>query len=283
MHKAYLVLLLWVWAGCTKENLDDCEQLPGIRAVTYAPSGSEPVHSQDVGTVMFYVFDEDERFLETFSAALNETVLLDYPRAARLHVVGLANTENGNPKTEGVITLRYLRDYLSMPVYDAPADVFWGEVQCINDRKAGSVTNLPITRVVSSVNIKIRGLKEYRQVEDEDFKLVLSADYRGVNFYGQPQGGPANYMPIGTFVSQDPSQYNVPNFRIISQAQGSPVVLKIYHKNELIDSFSADSNGQPFMAYNGKLLEIQISYTAYLSVSIQIHSEWDKESYWKEF
>jgi|GEM_PF-3766047 Protein of unknown function (DUF1812). len=276
-------MLLWVLPGCIKENLDDCVQLPGIRAVAVAPSGYEPVNSQDIGVVVFYVFDQDEKWLDTFSAALHETVLLDYPQAERLWVVGLANANNGNPVADGVLTLQYLRDYLSTPVYEAPSDAFWGEVNFLNKRRAGAIISLPLMRVVSSVSVKIRGLKEYRQVDDEDFSLVLSAGYQGVGFHGQPVEGLAGYLPAGDFVSQTPSQYNVPAFRIISSAQGSPVVLKIYHKNVLIDSISVDSSGRPLMAYNGKLLEIQISYTASLFIVVQMHSEWDQENYWKEF
>ena len=292
LSKLYLIALLWVWAGCTEENLDDCEKIPGIRAVTSAPAGADPVNPSDIEALVFYVFDQDELFLGTISAALNETVLLDFPQARRFFVVGLANVSNayesvtvfdsGDPGSKGAITLKHLREYLSSPIYDAPSDIFWGEIKFANDRKAGSVTILSITRVVSSVNIKIRGIKEYLQVDDEDFKVVLSTAYNGLNFHGQPMGATTGYMPAGSFVSQTPSQYNVPNFRIISQAQGSPVVLKIYHKDVLMDTIGADSNGNPFMTYNGKLLEIQISYTAYLSITVQIHSEWDKESYWKE-
>jgi len=283
LNRAYFIMLLWVLLGCTKENLNDCVRLPGIRAVAVPPSGYEPVNSQDIGAVVFYVFDQDEKLLDTLSAALNETVLLDYPQAERLRVVGLANANNGDLVADGVLTLQYLRNYLSMPIYEAPSDAFWGEVSILNKRRAGAIISLPLVRVVSSVSVKIRGLKEYRQVDDEDFSLVLSAGYQGVAFHGLPVEGLAGYLLAGTFVSQNPSQYNVSAFRIISSIQGSPVVLKIYHKDVLIDSISADSSGHPLMAYNGKLLEIQISYTASLFIVIQMHSEWDQENYWKEF
>jgi len=285
-----LLLLLFAISGCIREEESGCYKFPAIQAVAEAPVGGTPVDPQDVQDVVFYIFNQDGIFLDRIISTANVRIELDYPGATSLIVVGIANVSETNEsitqltsdshEQDGEISLKRLQDYLSQPIYNSPSDIFFGEVDIVNDRKTGVITTLPIIRIVSGINIKMRGIKEYVNAIDEDFRIVVSANYNTVNFDGDAKGSGANYMPVGgTFSSQNPSQLEFPAFRVLSTSQGNPVTVKIYYKNSLIDTVTKDSNGYPLMAYNGKLLEVWINYTGYLSVTIRT-SEWDQETIW---
>ena len=291
-RKALLMLLLlpFMVSGCIKDNMDDCYKFPAILALAEATVGGTPVNLQDVQDVVLYIFDQDGKFLDRIVVSINERTELDYPDATNLTIVGFANVSETNElitqltldsyEQDGKITLKKLQDYLSQPIYNSPSDIFWGEIDILNDRKAGETTTLSVKRIVSGVNVKIRGIKEYVSATDEDFRIVVSTDYNAVNFEGDAERGGANYMPAGgTFSSQSPSQLDIPTFRILSTLQGSPVTVKIYYKNVLVDTVTKDSDGNPLIAYNGKLLEVRINYIGHVTVTIRT-SEWDKESIW---
>ena len=287
-----VMVLFFFFPSCLVEDRNYCIRYPGVRAVAIAPEGDDPVNEQEVRQVVFYVFDENEKFIDKFTAPLGVRVALNYSDVRSLYVVGLANVDRVNemvsqftpeaPLSDGMVTLKQLQSYLSHPVYGSPSDLFLGEVYIANNRLAGMTAELPVARVTAGVNVKIRGLEEFDSPSGEDFSVVVSADYNAFDFYGNPSGNNTNYLPGWLFVSEDPSHHETPIFRIIAQPQGAPVTINIYRGSTLIDVVSADSNGNPLLAYNGKLTEVRISYIGSVKVTV-VNSPWGEESIWKDF
>lgn len=305
MKKEYIYCTFWkvfyfsflfpvIFSGCIKEDPLDCLVLPSIRVVAISPEGATPVKPADIESLILYVFDEGGKLVTTMPATLNKTIELDYFQHKTLHIVALANagTTNetvtdfivGDMITNGSISLKKLQDYLTMAVYTSPSDLFWGQVDVVNDRLSGKTTILEIKRIVSSVTVKIRGLKEFAQTTDDNFKIVLEAQYNKVDFEGVLSGANTNYLPQGgTFILvNNISQYEIPSFNILSAEQGTNVKVKIYRNDTLIDTISADQQGNPLIAYNGIQCEIRINYSGSLTVTI-INAQWGEILIWKDF
>jgi Protein of unknown function (DUF1812). len=286
------ILLPLLIAGCLKEDMSNCYTPVLIRVVAEAPQGADPINPQDVNHVALFIFDKNGNFIDKLTGQIGQIFELNYPGEENLSIVGLANItdtnekvtqfSNGMPETDGKILLIEMQEYLAQAIYNSPSDIFWGEIDVVND-KSGITNVLPVKRIVASVNIKIRGLKELLQTNNEDFKVVVSTNFNAIDFDGHPEGSNTNYLPAGgKFQIQSPSQFDIPSFRILSSESGSPVVLKIYHNNQLIDVVTKDANGNPLLCYNGKLLEIRVNYIGNIEVSI-INGQWGKETAWKDF
>lgn len=291
---SFILLFPFIFSGCIKDSLNDCFIFPSLRVIAVAPEGTIPVNPTDIQSLILYVFDKDGRFITTMPATINQTVELNFPQETALQIVALANagTTNetvtdfitGNLISNGSINLKKLQDYLSMAVYTSPSDLFWGQVDVVNDRQSGKTTILEIKRIVSSVTVKIRGLKEFLQTTDNNFKVVVETLYNKVDFDGVPSGTGTNYLPQGgTFILvNNISQYEIPSFNILSSQQGTNIKVKIYHNDTLIDIISTDQQGNPLIAYNGIQCEVRINYSGILTVTI-INAEWGEVLIWKDF
>ena len=285
------VASLLVFSGCIKDNINYCTY-PSIRVVAVAPVGADPIDPHDVQQVVFYVFDQNEKFIDKFTAPLNVCVRLNYPDERNLYVVGLANVDDasvlvsrlcpGAPMSDGLVSLKQLHDYLSQPIYASASDLFLGEMCITNSLTSEKTFDLPMKRMVAGVNVKIRGLKEFAHTSDEDFRVVVSTDHNAFDFYGNLFGANTNYLPGGMFLSHTPSRYETSGFNIIAEPKGPPITIKIYHGNKLIDTINADSDGNLLTARNGWILEVRIDYIGSVKVTI-INAQWGVESVWKDF
>lgn len=295
-YKVFSLVLLFpvLLAGCIKEDATDCYVLPSIKVVATTPEGTTPVKPTDIQNLTLYVFDQNGKFITTMPATLGETMELDFPNDKTLQIVGLANgdTKNeiitdfivGNMISNGSISLKKLQDYLTMAVYTSPSDLFWGQVDIVNDRQSGKTTILEIKRIVSSITVKIRGLKEFLQIADDNFKIVIETEYNKVGFNGVPSGTGTNYLPQGGrfILVNNISQYEIPSFNALSSEQGTNIKVKIYRNDILIDTISTDHLGNPLTAYNGIQCEIRINYSGSVIVEI-INAEWGEVLIWKDF
>lgn len=287
----FALLSSFILAGCIKEDLSDCHHIPTIEVRTVIPAGAA---NSGIQSVTLYVFDREGRFAGSHTAGLNEVVPLNYPGEGSLQVVAVANQSADNETVSsfiskeliatGVITLKQFRDYFSMPTYVPLSDLFWGIAGMANERRAAEHVILDISRITASVNIKIRGLKEYAAATDEDFTAVVGAAYDTVDFLGIPTGAGTNFLPQGGVFSTvgSYSQLEIPTFNIFSSAAGSDIIVRIYHNGTLIDTVTTDNQGNPLTTYNGRLLEVRISYVGGVTVTV-INANWGEKLVWKDF
>ena len=277
--------------SCLKDDLSGCYRSHSIKIVAEVLSGGDVVDIQDIKHVDLYIFNKEGKFLDKITCKLNEYVDLNYPEEEILNIVGFANISESNEtitlfaegilEKDGKICLIKFQDYLSQPIYGSPSDILWGETG-VSGSDSGNTAILPVKRIVASVNVKVRGLEELTKT-NSDFRIVLSTKYHTVDFNGNAMGNDTNYLPEGgVFASRNPSQFEIPTFRIFATSQGTPVDVKVYYKDKLLDIISKDNEGNQLLAYNGKLLEIKISYLENAALTIQMTSDWDTETIWKD-
>lgn len=289
-------MLPFILTGCVNEDLSDCFSIPTIMVQVVAPAGADPVDSSDIKNMTLYVFDKDGRFIGTHIARPNETIALNYPDAGSLQVVAVANPSTTNETvtsfsagdriTAGTITFKQFKNDFSTAVHTSLSDLFWGMAGVVNDRSSQEHVILDITRITASVNIKIRGLQEYAGTKDENFTVVVSTDYNTVDFLGVPSGTDTNFIfEDGVFSTVNSySQFEIPTFNTFSSATGTNITVRIYHNGALIDTVTADEQGNPLTTYNGRLLEVRINYTGTGGVTVTvINADWGDKLVWKDF
>lgn len=296
-YKVFCLVFLFpvIFSGCLVGGVD-CSVLsiPSVRVVAIAPEGTTSVKPAEIETLTLYVFDQDGKFITTMPVALDKTTELDFPNVESFQIVALANGNienetitdfiNGNIISDGSISLKQLQAYLTMTVYTSPSDLFWGEANIVNDRQSGKTTILEIKRIVSSITVKIRGLKEFAQVTDDNFKIVVETEYNKVDFKGVPSGTGTYYLPLGGkfILVNNVSQYEIPSFNILSSEKGTNIKVKIYSDDTLIDTISTDHLGNPLTAYNGIQCEVRINYSGSIIVDV-INAKWGEVLIWKDF
>lgn len=294
LYSCFPFIFSILFSGCIKENLDNCLVFPSVRVVTVSPEGTTPANADDIKNLVLYIFDEEGRFLNTMPATLNKTIELDFPQENKLNIVAIANVQTDNETitdfiegdliTNGSINLKKLQDYLTNVIYVSPSDLFLGQVDVVNNRQSGKTTILEIKRIVSSMTIKIRGLKEYIQATDNNFKVVVETQYNKVDFYAVPSGSNTNYLlEDATLIwVNNISQYEIPSFNLLSSPEGTEVKIRIYHNDTLIDVISTDQEGNPLIAYNGIQSEIRINYGGSIIITL-ISAKWGEILIWKDF
>jgi hypothetical protein len=293
-----LALLLPFLTACINDDLSDCRKpLQGIRLVVATIPGIDVVHPGDIKEVSLYVFDEDRRFLATEKAAMNELVYLSYPEAGKqLYVVAIANAltgqtlaspQPGDGVRSGTLALNKTSVFDGMQLYASPDDLFRGELSVDTEEEKTEPYELPLRRIVSSVSLKVKGLQEYLQTESTDFSALIGSPYNTVDFSGTPSmltraaNAPVNTSAQGTF-NPGSRLFELPATRILSSDKGEDVGIRLYHGTKLVHTVSTDSEGKPIQAVNGKLLEVWIDFAGQVNVSVR-HSQWGKETVWKEF
>lgn len=296
-----LCLAALALVACTKEDNEGCPTwLPVTLKVVVTPTSGEDalVEPDAIRDVRLYVFNETECFVDQLSARVNETVTLDYPEAGPLHLVVVANADQanetvtafntGDPISNGSICIRQTDIYQDSPIYCSPSDLFHGEIRVLNNGTQSENLTLPISRIVAGVNVTLKGIRDYAGAVNENFAVILHSKYHTVDFGGNPRGDNiAHRPPIAFFdANRVPSKTCMADlFNIFSTRQGEEVTLKVYYEDTLIDTITADSDGQPLKAVNGKYLHIVADYSRSdgMITVIAETTPWGQENIGKDF
>lgn len=292
--KICLMLSLFLLAGCIAENLSDC-----VRGVSLKVSlrNDVPGGPEAVKDITLYVFDDDNMLLDILPVTPSESVLLYYPGVTRLRCVSWCNTKEGslimNPMqkgdafSKGMVSLQQVPDTRAgeVPLYISPSDLFYGESEIENNTTNNHPVEqeLSVSRMVSSMNITVRGLRLLAETSEGDFRLVVRETTSRVDFLGQFGGSPAAYSVEGTFkAGGKKDEYVVPEFHLFPTVNGAGLTVDIYHNDKLIRSVSKDNIGRPIVPQTGKTLHLLINFEASLDVEIAM-TGWGEEYIWKEY
>ena len=292
--KICLMLSLFLLAGCIAENLSDCARGISLRVSLRndIPGGSEAVKD-----ITLYVFDEDDLLLDILPVIPSEPVSLYYPGIPRLRCVSWCNTQGsaltmrpmqkGDAFEQGLVSLQQASGTRAgeVPLYVSPPDLFYGEIQIENNTTGNRPVEQEITvsRMVSSMNITVRGLRLLAGTPEGDFRLVVHETTSQVDFLGRFGGGPAAYSPAGSFSgSGSKDEFIVPDFHLFPVVGGAGLTVDIYHNETLIRSVSTDNMGRPIVPQTGKTLHLLINFEASLDVEIAM-TGWGEEYIWKEY
>lgn len=274
--------------GCTKESVSDCSNKFEFTVKAYV-EGVE-VGGSTVKEVTVYVFDHEQRFLKQIDAQINQLITLNYINIPNYTIVAIGNGKQGgvmlpqlsvgDPITSGIIRLKSTRA-TSYPIYPIPDDAFRGlKERIINDNSQSSTIVIPILRVMASVNITIKGLKEHYGVYEDNYSLVVRKTKSIFDFYGRLSGEDIGHSPSGYFNVS--GVYTTSNFNILPTEPGYNIAIEIYNGTMLVTTIVADNNGNPMVPQAGKLLNILIDFSTKVQVNI-ITTPWGQVHSWKDW
>lgn len=312
--KAYFrKLTLFLLAGvcllssCIKDRIENCpDYTTRVKVVVTNLPDTETPNDSEINSIDLYVFNTEGELIEKREdILLNNWVGLTYPNAGKLQLIAVANTANENVIvtntednshiTTSSITLTSSYEFDSKLLYHAPGDIFLGNIIVENNELISEEKELPISRIVSRINVKVKGHKEYATLvlglpvlpADDEFTFVVETKHFSVDFLENRCNTPVHYYTKNILSSADMCE--VSTFNMFSSLEGENVIVHIYHNDTLIDTISeaiSEAEGNTtssLISYSGKLLEVFINYQAGLTVVLQNTNWWEGEWLWKDF
>lgn len=285
----YSMFTLLLLSGCIAENTDDC--FKGVPLKVKLPAG---ISHETIKDINFYVFDDKDLLLDILPINGKEPVMLNYPGIPSLHCVALCNTQDGtilvsplkkgDPLSGGFISLKpSVPARAGKSTFISPADLFYGELNIENTSTAVRIEEqvLPVSRMVASMNITVRGLELLSGNNDGNYSLVVHETASRVDFEGSYGGDPASYQFSSRFeVGKD---YKIPPFNLFpALGENKGVTIDIYRNGELLRSLNTDSNHQPVIPVVGQTLNVLLNFKLSVSVEVEL-TEWGVETVWKEY
>lgn len=282
------MLTLLLLSGCIAENTDDC--FKGVPLRVNLPAG---ISGETIKDINLYVFDDKDLLLDILSMNSSEPVLLNYPGIPTLHCVAWCNTQGGTisviplqkgePISDGFISLKPSAPARALKsIFITPTDLFYGQVNVENTATSFHIEeqNFPVSRMVASMNITIRGLELLSGSNDGNYSLVVHETASRLDFEGHYGGGPASYAFKSAFEAG--KDYTVPPFNLFPTTGGSGIIIDIYHNGKLLRSVSTDSGNQPIIPVVGKTLNVLLNFRLDVNVQVAI-TGWGVKYIWKEY
>lgn len=285
---AYFMFTLLLLSGCIAENTDDC--FKGVPLQVKLPAGISPEIIKDMS---IYVFDDDDLLVDIVPANGSVPVILNYPGIPSLHCIAWCNTQDGtvsvNPLkkgdscSEGFISLKSSGPTrAAQSIFTSPSDLFYGELNVDNTSTSNHIEEkeIPVFRMVASMNITIRGLELLSQGNEGDYSIVVHETASRVDFEGRYGGEPASYAFSPRFeAGQD---YIVPSFNLFPATGGGGIAIDIYRNGSLLRSVSTDSGNQPLIPVVGKTLNVLLNFRLNADVEVAF-TGWGESYIWKEY
>jgi hypothetical protein len=281
-----LLALAASFAGCLKENLDDCYYM----TIQACERGSDvELNIDNVKDLSLFIFDEDFRFMYKIETGIREKVTILRPKNKDLNIVGWGNLKQGaqtfaGPKPGDLLADCFVglkpRVRASETLYaDSPDDLFRGELSIAgDDRKNDKV--LLVYREVGSLTTTLRHLKAFTGYNDNNFSIADRETFSMMDFSGRMMGGMIAYQPAGSFVNNGGrEEYYVPSFNMFPRETG--VRIDIFHGGDLVATVSTDRSGNPLIIEKGKLTNVLIDLNASVNVSVEL-TDWGHNYVWKE-
>ena len=283
-----LMFTLLLLSGCIAENNDDCYK--GIPVKIGLPAD---IPSEAIKDMNLYVFDDKDLLLDIVAVNGSEPVMLNYPGIPTLHCVAWCNMQDGtmyvNPLnvgdsySEGFISLKpAVPTRAEHNVFTPSTDLFHGELKVDNTSTSYRIEQqeMSVSRLVSSMNITLRGLELLSGSKDGNYSIVVHETASRVDFAGRHGGTPASYsFTAGPEAGED---FTVPTFNLFPTMGGSGLAIDIYHNGNLLRSITADGDKRPMIPVVGKTLNVLVNFKLDVSVQIEI-TGWGEQYIWKEY
>lgn len=282
--------------GCTKLDLSHCPDQVNVSVVAVGEDGEEITDPDVVRDLSLYVFDKDKRFLEQLRTYIGEPLQIYYPDQDELYVVSWGNLDGGTvelpPLTRGTpMHEAYIR-LLDAPqeqrskapatrsIAMSPSDLFYSCDEIYLKTGTTTTYKLVMNRKVSAMAVTIRNLQSYANRYDDDYSLVVRDTYNTLDFYAQLRGDKVGYAPAAAFNQK--KELIAPLFNLLPSHAEGVVEIDVYHGDELITTVKNDSQGQPFKAEAGKVLNVLVDFR--LNVTVEVSTTpWGTTHIWKDF
>lgn len=277
---AILLPMLWFAVGCTKEDVDNCQSDIKFTIKAYDADKLTELANSTVKDVVLYVFDRNYLFVREITAKMGSTIEIAPPDDEQFTVVALGNSGGGNETrpvynvgdhiSVGLVALKATR---ANTIYITPDDLFLGSLTIHKETLASkSERIIPLYRKTGSMNIAIRGLKQYAGVDDNNYSVVVNTVNRAFSLEGKSTPGEVSYMPKGAFNAA--GEFIVPPFNIFAS---SSITIDIYHSTQLLANVSST------VAVNeGMTTQVRLTFKDSITIAVDI-LDWGTETVWKEY
>jgi hypothetical protein len=284
----YSMFTLLLLSGCIAENNDDC--FKGVPLRVKLPAG---ISQETIKDMNIYVFDDKGLLLNILPISSKESVMLNYPGIPSLHCIAWGNTQDGtvlvsplkkgDPLSGGFISLKPSTPTRAVQsIFTSPTDLFYGEIKLDNTSTSSHIEEkeIPVSRLVASMNITIRGLELLSRSDEGDYSIVVHETASRVDFEGHYGGEPASYAFSSRF--EPGKDYTIPLFNLFPTLSGAGLAIDIYRNGSLLRSVSADSGNQPIIPVVGETLNVLLNFRLDIDVQIEL-TGWGVTYIWKEY
>lgn len=274
-----LVAVSVLLTGCFKLNLDECPDDDWTLTVrAYDNSGVELTESE-VPSVMLYLFDGDNRFIERIPAELGRGIRLGSLPAGDIRAVAWGNLASdytvdiAEPWHDSRIDLTLnANDYMILS-----DDIFLGDLSIEGTRREGD-KELPIYRALGSMSITVRGLDRLTGTMDDDYFFTIRETCSQISFGGNFSGEKVIYKPV---LTGNASEFKVEPFLMVPQANG--LWIDVFREGDLFASVSHSSEGEPIAVHCGQTTHVLIEFKeAGIEISVSL-TPWVPDGGEKEF
>lgn len=288
----YSMFTLLLLSGCIAENNDDCFR--GVPLKVKLPAG---ISSEAIKDISLYVFDDNDLLLDILPMNSSEPVALHYPSIPTLHCIAWCNTQDGTMSvtplkkgeslSDGFISLKPSTSTVpttkaSQSIFTSPTDLFYGKLNIDNTSTSSRIAEkeMPVSRMVASMNITIRGLELLSQSNEGNYSIVVHETASRVDFEGRYGGDPASYAFSPRFEAG--KDYIIPPFNLFPTTGDSGVAIDIYHNGSLLRSVSTDNGNQPILPVVGKTLNVLLDFRLDVDVELAL-TGWGEIQIWKDY
>lgn len=262
--------LMW---SCIKDKSDDCYTSYQLVVKTVE---ADSVGKGDIGEVILFVFDKEQKYLGSLKTNIDEITELPYPSNDQLYIIAWGNTAGGNQSLfnptsgnppEGV-TLE-LKKNGSYTI--SPNDLFQGAKAIDQNTSTPRPDILYIKRKVANVTIIAKGLQAHQNTTDQNFTYVVRGTNDALDLNGRLTGEETNVQPTATFNTM--GEFNAPAFSVFPS---NHLAIDIYKGDQLVYSVDKDDAGNPFAVPEGKKLTIIIDFSGNVNVTITL-TDWEEK------
>lgn len=281
----HLLLMSVLWtAGCTKEDMSDCQTAILLDIRAYAYVGGADV-STDVNDVILYLFDEDNQFVRQIETTTGSYVPLDILKGESVTIIAWGNLmgghetysvlNGGDPMDSGYVKLMNAHSAPGQSV--SPDDLFHG-VLTLNKSDMAAHKEISIYRKTGRMVITVKGWQSYfPDVAPDDISILIGDTYNSLSFAGVFQGDKVSYSPSGILDASN-NFYVAPfmmfpgdNLSITVNAPGyTPITIR------------QDKNGLALSVVAGETTNVLLDLRVSMSVSVDV-TPWGTETIWKDF
>lgn len=266
---ATILLLTGLLWGCIKDSRSDCYNSYQLVVRTIE---SDSVRGGDLGEVVLFIFDQQQKFIGSMKTAINQVTALSYPSNDELYVIAWANIDGGNELLSDPIPGQIPGDIqLKLTMKDdryafSPDDLFQG-AKAIDQKVRNTQPDvLWVKRKIANVTVVGRGLQGYLNTTDEDFTYVIRGSAGTLDLNGNLVGNEIHLQPDAIFNQNQ--EFRTSAFHVFPTAH---LAVDVYKADQLVYTLDRDVAGNPIVAPEGKKLTIIIDFSDNIVVKISIN------------
>ncbi|NDV94832.1 hypothetical protein D0T84_07855 [Dysgonomonas sp. 521] len=280
--------ILFLITGCVKDDNSDCRKSCQMVIQVLDGYNNDITETDVVDDVVLYLFGSESKYMDsipipTQSVRSRTPITINYPEHSHITAVVWCNTEGDNTIVDDVkegdslttpldINLNMEGTSGQNEIYSSPEDLFHGYKRIDMEDGGGSfTTELKVKRKISSIIVIAKHLKDWAGGGSDDEYYILVHGTRKIYSLvdGKLGEDDAIHRPD---VSFDDNDYLVSSlFNTFPSGPDQRVEVEIFKGDNRIYRASLDQNGNPFVAEEGRTLQVEIDFSGSISVNVSVN------------